>query len=130
LVWMLPRRVRLAGRSVVLVLPSPLAPGEELVEDAARLAEILARDASRRAAGQRAGGDPEHVAARAEALVARAGEAGATRTTLKRSMPEVSAPVLDEALARLLGAGRIAVEVIPGRTKPARLYRLAPPPSR
>lgn len=127
--WMLPRRVRLAGRAVVLALPSPLAPGEELVEDAQRLAGILARDAGRRAAGQRAGTDPEHVAARAEALVARAGAAGATRTALKRALPEVTAPVLDEALSRLASTGRIAVEVIPGRTKPARLYRLASPPS-
>lgn len=129
-IWMIPRRVRLAGREVVLALHAPLAPGDELIEDGEQLALALAHGAYMRARGLRAGSDPAHVAGRVEALVARAGEAGATRTTLKRALPEVRARVLDDAIDRLAAAGRLVVEVAPGRTKPTRVYRLAEQPTR
>jgi hypothetical protein len=98
--------------------PARLAhDGEEVIDDPARLAEVVA---GQRPEGK---GTPWRIDERILACVARGGGRPVARTAIKRALPDLSALELSAGLKRLLDAGKITGETVPGTTKPTRLYR-------
>lgn len=94
--------------------------GDEVIRSPGRLATVVAlqRGSSRERPGS-------HLAEqRVAEVLARGAGRPVARSAILRALPNVSSAVLSEALGRLLEAGRITVEVNPGRTKPTRFYRL------